>query len=126
MTDNPPPGKSRLADAMNRLPDAQRERASHVTKAMRASDAAPSLKLEMTDGTLVIGFEGESPEVAALLQMADIGTTDRDFYAGLLSQISCLGSQKRSIDSAMPAMPNRQSREPHYPARFRCLGKGHP
>lgn len=48
----------------------------------------------------MIGFEGEISEVATLLQMADIGTTDRDFYAGLLSQISCLGSHKRSIDSA--------------------------
>jgi hypothetical protein len=100
MTDHLTPGKSRLSDEMDRLPDAQRERASHVVEAIRANHAAPSLKLAMKDGTLEIGFERESAEVATLLQMADIGTTDRDFYTGLLSQISCLGSQKRSIDSA--------------------------
>lgn len=54
----------------------------------------------MKDDALEISFDSESEEVATLLQMADIGTTDRDFYSGLLSQIACLGSQKRSIDSA--------------------------
>lgn len=100
MNDHPPPGKTLLADKIDRLPQAQRARASDVVEAIRTNPAAPSLKLAMKDGTLTIGFEGESSEVATLLQMADIGTTDREFYAGLLSQISCLGSHKRSIDSA--------------------------
>ena len=100
MTDHPPAQKAQLCDTIDRLPDAQRERASRVVEAIRDNSAAPSLKLEMKDGTLTIGFEGESSQVATLLQMADIGTADRDFYAGLLSQISCLSSNKRSIDSA--------------------------
>ena len=99
MTDHPPAQKAQLCDTIDRLPDAQRERASRVVEAIRDNSAAPSLKLEMKDGTLTIGFEGESSQVATLLQMADIGTADRDFYAGLLSQISCLGSNKRSITS---------------------------
>jgi hypothetical protein len=100
MTDPSPPTKASLSDAIDRLPDVQRARASKVVEGIRTNHAAPSLKLEMQDGTLTIGFEGESSDVATLLQMADIGTTDRDFYAGLLSQISCLGSRNRSIDSA--------------------------
>jgi hypothetical protein len=100
MTDHPSPAKAKLSEKIDRLPDAQRERASQAFEAIRTNHAAPSLKLDMKDGTLTIGFEADSSEVATLLQMADIGTADRDFYAGLLSQISCLGSHKRAIDSA--------------------------
>lgn len=57
------------------------------------------MKLAAKNGTLQVTFDSDNVEVATLLLMADIGTSDSGFYSGLVGQIACLGSQKRSIDS---------------------------
>jgi len=80
------------------VPPALRERASRTAKATLASTSAPSMKLTMKGDTLAIGFS-EHDEIATLLQMADMGTTDRDFHLGLVGQIACLGSHKCRVDS---------------------------
>ena len=49
------------------------------------------MRLTLKGDTLEIGFEGVQPEIATLLQMADMGTADSDFHPGLAKQIACLG-----------------------------------
>ena len=91
---------ARLNEAIDKLPKEKRDRLAQIAKDMLARDAAPSMKLEMKDDVLSIGLESDDLETATLLQMADIGTRDQDFHAGLIGQIACLGSHKRNIDSA--------------------------
>lgn len=91
---------ARLNEAIDKLPKEKRDRLAQIAKDMLARDAAPSMKLEMKDDVLSIGLESDDLETATLLQMADIGTRDQDFHAGLVGQIACLGSHKRNIDSA--------------------------
>ncbi len=100
MTDSITHAKDKVTEAIDRLPPAQRERAAQTAKAVQASQAAPDMKLAATGDALQISYDSESMEVAILLQMADFGTSDHAFYSGLVGQIACLGSQKRSIDSA--------------------------
>lgn len=94
------PAKNKVDEAIERLPDAQRERATRTVKAIRASHAAPRLKLALTGDTLEVDFDCDSGEVATVLQMADIGTTDRDFYSGLVGQIASLGAYRHAVDNA--------------------------
>lgn len=98
MKDTPPQNDTELTEALDRVPPALRERATLTAKATVAETSAPSMKLVMKGDTLEIGFS-EHPELATLLQMADMGTKDRDFHRGLVKQIACLGSHKCSIDS---------------------------
>lgn len=89
-----------LSESIDRLPLAQRERLQKTAKAMQKNTAAPSMELTMKDKVLRIGFEGDSNDLATLLQMADMGTTDADFHMGLVGHIACLGSHGQRIDSA--------------------------
>ena len=98
MTDTPPQNDTQLAEALDRVPPAMRERATQTAKATLAKLSAPSMRLTMKGDTLEIGYT-DNVEVATLLQMADMGTADTDFHRGLLKQIACLGSHKCSIDS---------------------------
>jgi hypothetical protein len=100
MTDTPPKDMTPALDAVDRLPDAKRNRVAETAQRVQASIAAPSMSLSIKGDTLTIGFEAESVEIATLLQMADIGTVDSDFSTGLVSQIACLGSHGRKEDSA--------------------------
>ncbi len=98
MKDTSPRNDTELTEALDRVPPALRERATLTAKATVAQASAPSMKLTMKGDTLEIGF-GEHVEIATLLQMADMGTTDRDFHRGLVGQIACLGSHKARVDS---------------------------
>ncbi|MCC1481067.1 hypothetical protein [Roseibaca sp. Y0-43] len=91
---------ARLNEAIDKLPKEKHDRLAQIAKDMLARDVAPSMKLEMKDDVLSIGLESDDLATATLLQMADIGTRDQDFHAGLVGQIACLGSHKRNIDSA--------------------------
>ncbi len=99
MTDTSPPDMTQALKALDSLPEAQRARVSGTVKATLANPVAPSMRLTFKGDTLEIGFEDAQPEVATLLQMADMGTADRDFHRGLLKQIACLGSHKASVDA---------------------------
>lgn len=98
MTANAPDSETQLTEALDRIPAPMRDRATLTAKATLANISAPSMKLTMKGDTLQIGFN-EKVEVATLLQMADMGTTDRDLHHGLVRQIACLGSHKCSVDS---------------------------
>ena len=99
MPDKTPSAKSRLADAVERLPVAQRDRVTETSRAMHAREKAPPMQLKMQDGALHICFDCEHSEIATLLQMADIGTRDCDFHKGLVGQIARLGAHGRKVDS---------------------------
>ncbi len=99
MTDTSPPDMPPDLNALESLPEAQRERITETAKASQALASAPPMRLTQKGDTLQIGFVGVQPEVATVLQMADMGTADSDFHQGLVRQIACLGSQKVSVDS---------------------------
>jgi hypothetical protein len=99
MKENPPQSDPQLTKALDRVPAPLRDRAAQTAKATLATLSAPSMKLTIKDDALEIGFDGAQPELATLLQMADLGTSDRDFHFGLVGQIASLGSLKRRIDS---------------------------
>lgn len=92
--------KSDLDEAIEKLPPAQRDRLTQIAREMQDRHVAPSMKLEAQDGVMNIKLDAECLEVATLLQMADIGTRDTDFHAGLVGQIACLGANGRKADSA--------------------------
>ena len=85
--------------AMEALPAAKKERVERIARASTESTAAPSMKLTLKNGTLEIAYEAEAV-VALALQMADMGTTDRDFHRGLIQQIAAVGAQGKGADSA--------------------------
>ena len=99
MPDTPPATEPRLATAFDDLPEAQRQRVTEVAKAMLDRKAAPPMKLALKGDVLEIGLDCADVEIATLLQMADMGTTDPDFHKGLVGQIACLGSNRRKVDS---------------------------
>lgn len=99
MTDNQFSAPAKLSDAINRLPDATRAKVVKAARDMKAADAAPSMKLSMEGQTLTISFDCESTEIATLLQMVDIGSTDGDFHTGLVGQIASLGAQGHAVSS---------------------------
>lgn len=87
MPDSPTPAK------------APADRIDRTLKAIRDHETAPSMQLSMKDGALNIAYECDDLQAAMLLQMADMGTADRDVYAGLTGQIACLGAHGLSVDS---------------------------
>jgi hypothetical protein len=100
VTPHYPPPNTSLKDALDRLPDETSKRVAQKAQDMKAAIAAPSMNLSLKDGTLAISFDCESTEIAKLLQMADIGTTDEDFHTGLVGQIASLGAQGQKVSSA--------------------------
>lgn len=99
MAKNETKSDPRLGDAIDNLPDAQRDRLAQIAKDMMNRQAAPSMKLKLKDGVLSIALDSDDLEVATLLQMADIGTRDSDFHKGLVGQIASLGAHGRKVDS---------------------------
>lgn len=84
-------------EALEALPEAKRERVKKMTQGATESTAAPSMKLALDGSTLKIRFSGD-PTLAQAMQMADLGTSDQDFYWGLIGQIASLGSPGSRID----------------------------
>jgi len=99
MTDHPAPAMPEISEALEKLPEAQRERAIRIASATRESTAAPPMKLTMKGNVLEVGY-GLDPALALVLQMADMGTTDQDFHRGIVHQIAGIGSHGNRVDSA--------------------------
>lgn len=101
MTDKTPaPIDAEFQKEMATLRPAQRERASAIAKAIMERATAPAMTLANKGGTLTVTFGGKSPDMAILLQMADLGVADGDFHQGIVSQMAALGARGRSIDEA--------------------------
>lgn len=97
---NPPlpaPLSEATFKALDALPEAKKARIKKVTEGALVSTAAPSMTLALSGNALQIKFKGD-PTIAQIMQMADMGTTDQDFYWGLIGQIASLGAHGHKID----------------------------
>lgn len=100
MTDSKPTKATRMAEAVDRLPEAQRDRVVQIAAEISARHDAPRMMLSQSGDELNIRFDCENAEIATLLQMVDMGTTDKDFHLGLVGQVASLGAHARNVDSA--------------------------
>jgi len=88
-----------LETALVNLSTAERERAEAIMAKAAALSAGPDMKLELRDdGVLLISYHHGDPALATALIMADVGTCDPAFYAGLSGQIATIGAQGRKVD----------------------------
>lgn len=88
-----------LETALVNLSTAERERAEAIMAKAAALSAGPDMKLELRDdGVLLISYHHGDPALATALIMADVGTCDPAFYAGLSGQIATIGAQGRKAD----------------------------
>ena len=88
-----------LQTALVHLSSAERERAEAIMAKAAALGAGPDMKLELRDdGVLLISYHHGDPALATALIMADVGTCDPAFYAGLSGQIATIGAQGRKVD----------------------------
>ena len=88
-----------LQTALVHLSTAERERAEAIMAKAAALGAGPDMKLELRDdGVLLISYHHGDPALATALIMADVGTCDPAFYAGLSGQIATIGAQGRKVD----------------------------
>ncbi|WP_300548078.1 hypothetical protein [Roseovarius sp.] len=69
-----------------------------VAKKQAARADGPPMQLKMVDGVLQITFTHADPDLAHILMMADLGTCDTDFMAGVQGQIATIGTHGRKID----------------------------
>lgn len=91
--------QERLSDALEKMPEAKRNRVAQIAQEVASRQAAPAMKLKLDGDVLNVALESEDLMAATLLQMADIGTRDSAFYDGLVGQIACLGAHGRKVDS---------------------------
>jgi hypothetical protein len=80
------------------IPKAQRTRIKAVAEKQAARADGPPMELKVVDGVLQITFTHSEPDLAQILMMADLGTCDPDFMAGVQGQIATIGAQGRQID----------------------------
>lgn len=58
----------------------------------------PPMKLAMKDSVLQVNFTHAEPELAHILMMADLGTCDANFLAGIQCQVATIGSHGRKLN----------------------------
>jgi len=93
MTTNP-----KKQNALTTIPKAQKERVKTVAKKQAARADGPPMKLKIVDGVLQVSFKHAEPDLAHILMMADLGTCDPDFMAGVQVQVASIGAHGRKID----------------------------
>lgn len=71
-------------------------------KAVAAKSVAradgPPMKLKIVDGVLQVSFTHADTALAQILMMADLGTCDPNFWAGIQNQVAAIGSQGQTIN----------------------------
>lgn len=88
-----------LEAAMGSLSPAEREKVADTLAKAAALGAGPDMKLDLTDdGVLTISYRHGDPALTTALIMADVGTCDPAFYAGLSGQIAVIGAQGPKVD----------------------------
>jgi hypothetical protein len=87
-----------LEAALPNLSPAERERVAFVAAKATALCAGPEMALKLSDGTLTISYRHDDPMAATALIMADVGTCDPAFFAGLSGHIASIGAQGRTVD----------------------------
>ena len=90
--------KPETKNTLQHMPEAQKDRITAVAEKQAARADGPSMKLQIKDGVLQIRFTHADPDLAHILMMADLGTCDPDFMAGVQGQIATIGAHGRKID----------------------------
>lgn len=80
------------------LTDAQRAKVEETAKRAKKRASAPPMQLAMDDGALSISYPGKSEVAMGLLLMAELGTCDPCFHAGIMRQVATLGAQGAKLD----------------------------
>ncbi|MES2844865.1 MAG: hypothetical protein V4747_07555 [Pseudomonadota bacterium] len=84
-----------LLDACNPV---ERERVSELAQRASRRAAGPDMRLSMNKGILEIAYAHKNPDAAALLLMADLGTCDPAFQAGITIQVASIGRHGQAVD----------------------------
>jgi len=92
---NTQPDKQKLPLA---IPLAQQDRIKAVAEKQAARADGPPMKLKVVDGVLQVKFIHPEPDLAHILMMADLGTCDPAFMAGVQNQVAFIGAHGRTID----------------------------
>jgi hypothetical protein len=80
------------------IPKPQQDRIQAVAEKQAARSDGPPMKLKIVDGVLQATFTHADPDLAHILMMADLGTCDPHFMAGVQSQVATIGTYGRQID----------------------------
>lgn len=91
-------GKPDIGKALRTMPKAQKARIAAVAQKQAARADGPPMELKFKDGVLQITFTHADPDLAQILLMADLGTCDPNFMAGVQSQVAAIGAHGRNID----------------------------
>lgn len=79
--------------------DVQAQRLQAVTAKADRRASAPPISLAAKEGNgLDVQFAHSDPDTAGLLLMADLGTCDAAFVAGIVNQIAVIGTPGRRFD----------------------------
>jgi hypothetical protein len=79
--------------------DIQAQRVQGVAEKAACRADAPAMLLKTKEGNVLdVQFAHEEPKTAGLLLMADLGTCDAAFVAGIVNQIAVIGTQGRRFD----------------------------
>lgn len=90
--------KSAQQDSVTTCAPGEQARSEAVAKKRVARVDGPPMKLKMVDGVLHATFGHADPVQAELLVMADLGTCDPAFSAGVQGQVAMIGAHGRKID----------------------------
>lgn len=78
--------------------DAENARIAAVAAKRAARADGPEMKLQLTENSLEVEFVHEDPALAQILLMADLGTCDPHFMAGVQNQVSIIGAHGCKLD----------------------------
>lgn len=76
----------------------QQHRIKAVARKQASRQDSPPMKLKVVDGVLQISFTHAEPDLAHILMMAELGTCDPDFVAGIQGQVASIGAHGRQVD----------------------------
>lgn len=77
---------------------AEQARVEAVAAKSVARADGPPMKLKIVDGVLQITFTHADTDLGQILMMADLGTCDPNFWAGIQNQVAAIGSQGQTIN----------------------------
>lgn len=90
------PEQNRLV--LEGLTEVERGRVEETLSKARTRAPGPPMALRMDDGVLEITYAAKDEVTANLLLMADLGTVDPHFHAGITRQVASLGAHGAQLD----------------------------
>jgi hypothetical protein len=99
-TETQKPSSAKPAQSLPVAPrnQAEQTRIEAVADKNAARADGPPMNLKMVDGTVQVNFKHADPALAKILMLAELGTCDPAFLAGMQSQVAAIGAHGRTID----------------------------